>query len=83
MNEKILIQLYVPVVGQYFDICIPKKIGVWELTCLLNKLLKRKLGENFSDKNNILCERVTGKILDINVSVNKAGITSGTILMLI
>lgn len=83
MEQKILVQVFVPIVNQFYDVYIPKNIMVYETTELLTQLFKKKLEKNFVENECILCDKSSGKILDINISNAEAGIINGSELMLI
>ena len=90
MNKSdYLVQIFFPMVNQHFDVYIPKTIMVHQTIELLINLFHSKFENNFTGEktmavdNMVLCDLSTGKILDVNVSNERAGITNGSELMLI
>lgn len=83
MGQEVLVQVFVPIVNQKFDVYIPKNLRVHQTTELLVTLFKKKLENSFIEKNIFLCDKSSGKILDVNITNEEANIVSGTELMLI
>ena len=82
--ERVLIEVYVPVLNLSYDVFIPHHPPVHEVL----ELLKRAVAE-LSDgqyrpgESAALCYRSDGSILDINQSARRLGIHNGSRLMLI
>lgn len=87
MSKEYLVEIYYPIVNESFDIYIPKNIKISKLINLLLYLFNNKYQNSLMvgdlNKRIVLCESKTGKMLDINFSVEQAGIKNGTTLMLI
>lgn len=87
MSKEYLVEIYYPIVNESFDIYIPKNIKISKLINLLLDLFNNKYQNSLMvgdlKKRIVLCESKTGKMLDINFSVEQAGIKNGTTLMLI
>lgn len=87
MANEYLVEIYYPIVNEGFDIYIPKNIKISQLIDLLLNIFNSKYQNNLMvedlKKKIILCEFQTGKILDINISVEQSGIKNGSTLALI
>lgn len=87
MSNEYLVEVYYPIVNASFDVYIPKNIRISKLINLLLNLFNNKYQNNLMvgelKKKIILCEFKTGKMLDINFSVEQSGIKNGSTLMLI
>ncbi len=87
MANEYLVEIYYPIVNENFDIYIPKNIKISQLIDLLLNMFNSKYQNNLMvedlKKKIILCEFQTGKILDINISVEQSGIKNGSTLALI
>lgn len=82
--RRCLVEVYVPSLGTTYDIFISKQCLVYELVELIGQSVQTLSNGyyNFSG-NSVLCYRETGKMLDINLKAEKAGITDGSQLLLI
>lgn len=82
--DKVLIQVYVPVLDRAFDIFVPRHSHMHEVL----ELVKRAV-EDLSDgsflphESTTLCRREDGTIININLSVFELNIQNGAKLMLI
>lgn len=81
--NKILILVKVPGSGRSFEIKISKNIKIYELTKLLIQAFDNLTDEDFNPSGSILCDEKTGKAFDINMTVERLGITNGSELLLI
>ncbi|MBQ2640051.1 MAG: hypothetical protein IJF92_04780 [Bacilli bacterium] len=84
MNNKILIELYIPLIERNYDLYIPinKKVGT------IKKLIERGLVE-LTDKAYVVKEdanfysKETGKIYDVNETVRDTDLKNGSKIVLI
>lgn len=82
--EKVLVNIYVPILGTSYDIFVPLQSKIHEITTLINKAVS-ELSEGLfiPDAKTTLCMRDTGNIINVNLSVYEAGFKNGTKLILI
>jgi len=84
MSEKILVEVYVPAARATFDVFVPVTLRVHEATKLIAAMLNGLTeGKLVTDQNSALCERQSGKMLNINMRVSELGMMNGSKLMLI
>ena len=82
--EKIIVEVYVPSAEEKFDIFIPLTSKMSEIINLVIAALNEFVdGKYKKTKDSILCEAETGKIYDINKSVQELEIKNGSKLILI
>lgn len=84
MDDKILLELYVPALFRSYDIFVTQDLKIHEVIALLTEVVNEiSLGQYRVNEQSIICERSTGNILDINLSVRKLKLENGAHLMLI
>lgn len=82
--DKILVNIYVPIITMSYDMLIPPASPMHEVLELIKKAVAEMSdGQFISDVNNIICFRDSGKIIDINLLVFETGFHNGSRLMLI
>lgn len=82
--DKVLVEVFVPVLNQSFDIFIPRQERMAEVLELIKKAVSEMSDERFvSNENTIICHREDGMILNINLSVYELNVRNGSKLMLI
>ena len=82
--EKVLIEVFVPVLDRSFDIFIPLSSPMYEVLELIKKAVKEMSDGRFvADASTALCHREDGTIVNINLSVYELEIRNGSKLMLI
>lgn len=82
--NKVLVEVYVPVLNHSFDIFIPLQSPMYEVLELIKKAVADiSDGRFIADKNTTLCHREDGTIININLSVYELEIRNGSKLMLI
>ncbi len=82
--DKILVEVYVPILGKAFDVFIPQTLQIYEILKLLNKAISDMSdGLYMSNENTVICNRQNGSILNINLSAYELGLHNGSKLMLI
>ncbi|MBR0133373.1 MAG: methyltransferase [Lachnospiraceae bacterium] len=80
---KILVDVYVPSLLQNFEFFIPLKSRVDEVTALIRKAIEEMTdGMFFPDSGVMLCDRESGEIFNINLTVEQIGLKEGSRLML-
>ena len=82
--NKVLIKVYVPYIGEEYDIFIPvnKKIGTVK-KYIINAIYELSNG-NLKNINKIkIYDKQTGEILNNNISIKESNIRNGTKLILL
>ena len=84
MNNKVLINLYVPEVSQCYDIYIPVNEVVWKVVKLITKVVSDFSGGTLPlEKDYILINRISGKIYKTNEIILDTDIKNATKLILL
>lgn len=84
MNNKILIEVFVPMIEQEFDVFIPINKKIVNVIRLLYEAIKDLSNDCLPDKKNIiLYNRQNGFVIDPKLSVKEAGLVNGTQVILI
>ncbi len=82
--DKVLVEVYVPVLEKSYDFFIPLQSQMSEVLELIKKgITELTDGDYVSNENTFLCHRDSGAIININKSVFELGIKNGSRLMLI
>lgn len=82
--DKVLVEVYVPVLDRSFDIFIPLRSPMYEVLELIKKAVREMSDGHFeADANTAICHRENGTIININLSVYELEIRNGSKLMLI
>lgn len=82
--NKILVKLYVPTIGEQYDVWIPVNRKIYSVIKLIVKVVNEFTnGENNPSKLPVLYNKKTGKIYDINFTVSDSEIENGSEIMLI
>lgn len=82
--DRVLVEVFVPASGQTFDTILPCESKLHEVILLLSHTMNELSEGQFIVKDDtVLCDRKTGEILNINLTVEELGIFNGAKLMLI
>lgn len=82
--DKLLVNVYVPILNSSYDMFIPREASLGETLELMKKAVAELSdGLFFPEKNTVICRRESGEILNINLSVFELEIHNGSKLMLI
>lgn len=82
--EKILIEVYVPVLGISWDMFVPRQIRMSEALEMIKRAVFELSDRRFiANENTAICHREDGTILNINLSVYELELKNGSKLMLI
>lgn len=82
--DKILVEIYVPLLDRSFDIFIPPASPMYDVLELIKKAVTEMSDGRFiANENTTLCHREDGTIININLSVYELEIRNGSKLMLI
>lgn len=82
--DKILVKIYVPKLGEIYDVWIPAHKKIYQIIISLVKVIN-EINDNCYNLNEmpILYDKLTGEIFDVNLKVNESTIRNGTELILI
>ena len=84
MMNKVLIKLYVPTLGENYDIYIPVNEMVWKVNRLIVKLINDMSNDNFSiDRDYALINIDTGMIYNNNDIIINTDIRNASRLLLV
>lgn len=84
MMNKVLIKLYIPTLGENYDIYIPVNEMVWKVNRLIVKLISDMSNDNFSiDKDYALINIDTGMIYNNNDIIINTDIRNASRLLLV
>lgn len=82
--QKVLVEVFVPVLDRSFDMFIPLQSPMYEVLELMKKAISEMSDGRFiANQNTTICHREDGSILNINLSVYELEIRNGSKLMLI
>lgn len=82
--SKVLIEVYNPASGKTFDAFVPLKSKLYEVTYLLSHIISELSGGYYRvNDQSILCNRTTGELYDINLTIEQLGFKHGQKLMLL
>ncbi|MCD1257392.1 methyltransferase [Paenibacillus athensensis] len=82
--DKIMIELFVPAVNQHYDVFIPLYGKLYEIEQLLTRAIV-DLSEGYfaAAADTVLCDRVSGSVLDVKLTAQEAGLQNGSKLLLL
>jgi hypothetical protein len=82
--NKILVNIYIPILNESYDIFIPAQSQLFVVTELIKRAVSELSGGQFMPAaDTVLARKTTGEILDGNRTVFELAIGNGTKLMLI
>ena len=82
--NKYDIEVYVPASVNNYEIKIPKSIQMYKILALIKKAVTEFEGGKYvPDDKTVLCDRITGNIINLNLTATEIGIKNGSKLMLI
>lgn len=82
--NKVMVEVLLPASGEIYDVRIPLDSQIGEITVLIMKQLEALSNGRFiANKSTILCDGLSGQILDINKFAAELDIKNGSKLMLI
>lgn len=82
--EKVLVEVFVPILNHSYDIFIPLRSPMHEVLELIKKAVSEMSDGRFvANENTAICHREDGTIININLSVYELEIRNGSKLMLI
>lgn len=82
--NKVLVSLYIPALGQKYDVYIPVFLAVKDVIVLLSKAIENLVDGKFkASGEELLCEKGRNILLDNNHCIEDYGIKNGDELILI
>ncbi len=84
MDEKALVEIFVPAASKRFDVFIPYSVMLSEVLHMLADILSDLCDGYYNAGNDVvLCDAESGIIFNINMSIADLHIKNGSRLMLI
>ncbi len=84
MHERILVEVYVPAMGNTYDIFFPLAGNMYDVVNLVARALTALSDGQFqANESTVLCDAVSGAIFNRNASVQELQLENGSRLMLI
>ncbi|GHH98745.1 methyltransferase [Neobacillus kokaensis] len=83
--SKILVEVYSPAAGSTYDVFIPLESKMYEVAYLLANTIS-ELSQGYfkaSGGQTIVCDRGSGQVFDVNMTVEELGLGNGAKLMLL
>lgn len=82
--DKILVEVYLPAANHSYDVYIPLKSKLHEVIQLLSRtLMELSEGYFIPNQDTVICDRDTGIIYSINMSIEELELHNGSKLMMI
>ena len=82
--SKILTEVFVPSIRETFEIYIPLDSRISEVLTLIEQAVQELTGGAFlPDRQVVLCERNSGMVYNINMTVEQVGLKNGSQLMIL
>jgi len=83
MIEKILVEVYLPAADCSYDVYVPLKSKLSEVIMLLSgTVTDLSKGYFMANPDTVMCDRKTGVIFNINMTVEELDLHNGSKLML-
>ena len=81
--NKILVEVFVPSIRETFEIYIPVDSRISEVLTLIEQAVQELTGGAFlPDRQVVLCERNSGMVYNINMTVEQVGLKNGSQLLI-
>lgn len=81
--DKILVEVYVPIMEDKYDVFIPINKNIQSVIQLLNKAIYDLTNGLYSIKSTLICDKNTGAIYDMNKTVKDSGLKNGSKILLV
>ena len=82
--SKLLVEIYLPAAQKAYDISIPADMYLFQVAELVSSALSQLSRSLYSSQSPpVLCDRDSGKILNVNMTAWSLGLRNGSKLMLI
>ena len=84
MTEEIFVQVFIPSISKTFDLKISNSLKIYEVQGILFELLSQECDTDaFIKSDAVICDKESGIIFNINLSVGELKMRNGSQLMLI
>lgn len=84
MNNKVLVEIFVPATREKYDVYIPLASRMSEVIKMVSSAISDlSQGKFKANQDTVLCNSDTGIIYNVNMEVAELGIKTGSRLMLI
>ena len=81
--NKILVEVFIPSIRETFEVYIPVDSRVSEFLTLIEHAAQELTGGAFlPDRQVVLCERNSGMVYNINMTVEQVGLKNGSQLLI-
>lgn len=82
--NKILLEVYLPLLEQSYEIFVPTHNKIQNIIDLTIKAVEEMLDDNtFTTDNRVLCNKKDGRIYDNNMTIRESGLENGSQIILI
>ena len=82
--SELFVQIYLPSFNKTFDLKVSNTLKVYELQKMIYDLLKSEINTKALQKSKpVLCDKESGAIFNINLSLQELHLRNGSQLMLI
>ena len=82
--NRVLVNIYFPAVCRSFDVYLPRKTEISQITDMLKPICGELTDNMFiPTEDTVLCDRKTGNILDVNATPDELCLINGSELMFI
>ena len=82
--NKIYVVLYVPIIGERYEVMIPVSRKIHSINALLVKSVSELSGGVFpADSNALLYRKKSGQPYDLNITIKDSDIRNGTEVILV
>lgn len=84
MTDEIFVQIYIPSISKTYDLKISNNLKMYDIRDILYELLSQEVDEDaFKKSDAVICDKESGIIFNINLSVGELKMRNGSQLMLI
>ncbi len=84
MNNKILVEVIVPLLEERYEMFIPINKRISVIIKLIEKALKEMTNGYYPNKeNSVIIDAETGNVFDINITVKESKMINGSKIILI
>lgn len=82
--NKMIVNIYIPASGNKYEVRIPATSQMYKVLMLIKKaIVDSEDGRYYPDETAVLCDKLTGNIINLNLTAEELGIQNGSTLMLI
>ena len=84
MNNKVLVEVIVPLIEERYEVYIPVNRRISSVIKLLEKAIKESTNGYYPTKEgSVIIDEATGNVYDINITVKESKIINGSKIILI